>query len=194
MNGRHISSASRKPTSNTNLTRTATSNSRMKSTAATNGTASRSAVKSSAQDVTPEVDIEINSIYPEIVDLISTNTKCDRKIAERTFVEIAQLVNSSVSCQLGDSYTTEVVSKLFHVKVDPEKNLLSSLSFALTAISLEDCPASPPDVDDPEGAENHLLELDEKQNPYESAKSIQELVQLMESNWEHILSTISKSG
>ena len=80
------------------------------------------------------VAVNITSIYPEVVELICSNTKCERKIAEKTFSDIAQLVNASIACQVNDSLTAEVVAKLFHIKVDPAKNLLSSLSFALTVI------------------------------------------------------------
>ena len=153
------------------------------------------------------ISVNISSIYSDVVDIISANTKCDQKTAEKTFSDIAQLVNASVACQVNDALTAEIVSKLFHVKVDPAKNLLSSLSFALTTILYgnEESTELGDGVPEANGEGELVAEgengmgvkigvAERESNEYERAKNIEELVSLMDQNWDEILDRIANSG
>ena len=147
------------------------------------------------------VNANIGSIYADIVQVIESNTSCDRNCAEKTCDEIIQLINSTIVCQISDNVAKETLSKMFHMKIDPEKNLLNSLSFALTSITCSNsgmgalCASNANNLDVDSLAEvDMVLERNSTSNVFENAKSIEELVAVMNDQWKDILTHISNSG
>ena len=144
----------------------------------------------------------IGSIYADIVQVIENNTTCDRNCAEKTCDEIIQLINSTIVCQVSDTVAKECLSKMFYMKVDPERNLLNSLSFALTSITCSNnnvgalCAGG--NVNNLEldslAEGDMVLDRNSTCNVFDNAKSIEELVSIMNNQWKDILTHISNSG